>query len=75
MIGASCEGIDKGIRTMLCKIQKRWLLGLPRDAKAGQMAKRGDAEGVDGEKGMEEEQLMGTGGDQQQFPCAWSHGM
>lgn len=41
MIGVPCEGIEKDFRTVFGKIEKRLLMGLARDAKAGKNT-RGD---------------------------------
>lgn len=44
LIGVSCEGSDKDIKAVICKIQKRWLFGLARDIEGvkSSLSKRGN---------------------------------
>lgn len=74
LIGVSCEDIDKDVISVFCKIQKRWLMGLARDAKAGRIPRSWGVQREEEGKELKKEQVGGRDV-QEQLPHVLSNGM
>lgn len=44
LIGVPIDGVDKDVRSVLCKIQRRWQADMTRKAKVERSNRRGEEE-------------------------------